>query len=292
MIFFFFLNRNHIKICLSHFNENLVCVNFYCKNIVKHCESLVSNLSKEYFIFFFSLLLLKKNIPLKKKERFLLKWRKRTGESSETEVNALKMRRKHVFPTSKGRGRVVKKKKKMVEKEEDSRIRRSMSKSFPHGARARCELSWKYRVFHEGFSLSGVGHEISFPLCCCEGSWVLIGQRNSKGSVFWEWATGPQYLPRNTAIRIGFRASLQLSKTPPPKVDQPPRAKLFSTIVGFRPADVTRNEGSYGSFDVEFNLNTSISSSLSSWDSRTIDCSNLAALSNEKRAFCDLNGFV
>lgn len=54
---------------------------------------------------------------------------------------------------------------------------------FLHGAQARCELSWKYRVFREKILLS---REIFFlPL----GSRVLIGQRNFEGIVFWERAT-------------------------------------------------------------------------------------------------------
>ena len=62
-----------------------------------------------------------------------------------------------------------------------------MSKSFPCWVQAWCELSWKYRVFYEGSRSLRKARNI-FPLCC-QGSQVLIGYRNFKGTVFWEQAT-------------------------------------------------------------------------------------------------------
>lgn len=62
-----------------------------------------------------------------------------------------------------------------------------MSKSFPSWVQAWCELSWKYRVFYEGSRSLRKARNI-FPLCC-QGSQVLIGYRNFKGTVFWEQAT-------------------------------------------------------------------------------------------------------
>lgn len=56
---------------------------------------------------------------------------------------------------------------------------------FPHGAQARCELSWKYRVFREKILLSRYAKYFSSLLAAR----VLIGQRNFEGIVFWERAT-------------------------------------------------------------------------------------------------------
>lgn len=113
----------------------------------------------------------------KKKKICFSKVEIRVEEPSETEVNVLKMWREHILRTSKERRKVKK----------NSRIRRSMSKSFPCGAQAWCELSWKYRVFYEGSRSLRKARNI-FPLCC-QGSQVLIGYRNFKGIVFWEQAT-------------------------------------------------------------------------------------------------------